>query len=50
VKFTGMPLEEVWAMASINPAQYLGLQPAGKVVAEWNAASCQLADLKVLEF
>jgi len=50
VKFTGLPLESVWAMASINPAQYLGLDPAGKVVADWNAATCQLTDLKVFDF
>ena len=49
VKFAGLPLEQVWPMASNNPAQYLGLRTAGKVVADWNAAACQLTKLKVFE-
>ena len=48
VKFTGLALETVWAMASEQPAAYLGLQPAGTVVAEWDAAACRIADLKVI--
>jgi N-acetylglucosamine-6-phosphate deacetylase len=50
VKFADLPLEEVWTMASTIPAQYLGLRPAGKVAADWDPATCQLTDLKVLAF
>lgn len=48
VKFTGWPLETVWAMALRQPAAYLGLQPAGKVIADWDAATCALTILKVV--
>jgi N-acetylglucosamine-6-phosphate deacetylase len=34
---TGLPLEEVLAMASTQPAAYMGVMPAGRVVAEWDA-------------
>ncbi|HZS10124.1 MAG TPA: amidohydrolase family protein [Blastocatellia bacterium] len=36
VKFTGVSLHEVLLMASTLPAQYLGFEPAGRVVAEWD--------------
>lgn len=37
VRFTGLPLEEVVAMASTRPAEYLGIRTAGKVAAIWDA-------------
>lgn len=49
VRFTGLPLETVWAMASRQPASYLGLRPVGKVIADWDAATCRLANLKVMD-
>lgn len=39
VRFTGLPLEEVVAMASTRPAAYLGIEPAGRVEASWDAAA-----------
>jgi N-acetylglucosamine-6-phosphate deacetylase len=48
VKFTGVPLETAWAMASTQPAEFLGLQPAGRVRAEWNAAEFRLESLQVV--
>ena len=47
VKFTGLPLEVVLPMASTQPAEYLGVQTFGRVVAEWNAAECRLTNLLV---
>ena len=49
VKFTGLPLEEILPMASSRPARYLGLEPAGRVSADWDAAECQLSNLKVFD-
>jgi N-acetylglucosamine-6-phosphate deacetylase len=49
VKFTGLALEEVLAMASSQPAAYLGMATAGRVTADWNAAECSLSNLKVRE-
>jgi N-acetylglucosamine-6-phosphate deacetylase len=48
VRFTGCSLEEVAAMASTRPAEYLGLSPAGRVVAEWDAAACTLRVTRVV--
>ena len=49
VNFTGLPMEEILPMASTQPARYLGLQAAGRVTADWNAADCRLSNLKVFE-
>jgi len=46
-RFTGLPFKEVLPMASTQPARYLGLQAAGRVTADWNAADCRLSNLKV---
>ncbi len=35
VKFTGLSFEEVIRMATTQPAHYLGLEPLGRVHAEW---------------
>jgi N-acetylglucosamine-6-phosphate deacetylase len=49
VRFTGLPLEEVVPMASSRPAQYLGLQAAGRVVCEWDAARFALRVVRTVE-
>jgi N-acetylglucosamine-6-phosphate deacetylase len=49
VKFTGLSLEEVLPMASTQPAQYIGLQTAGRVTADWDAAECRLSNLKIFD-
>ena len=36
VKFTGLKIEDVLPMASTLPAQYLGIEPRGEVIADWN--------------
>ena len=47
VRFTGLPLEVVVAMASTRPAAYLGIPPAGTVHAEWDEAAKTLRVLRV---
>ena len=42
VRFTGLPLDEVVAMASTRPADYLGIRTAGKVTAIWDATTSEL--------
>ena len=42
VRFTGLPLDEVIAMASAIPAAYLGASAAGTLDAEWNPDTCEL--------
>jgi N-acetylglucosamine-6-phosphate deacetylase len=49
VKFTGLPLEQILPMASTQPAKYLGVQAAGRVTADWNAAEYRLSNLKVFD-
>ena len=49
VKFAGVSVNEAWAMASTQPAAYLGLQPVGKVVVEWDAESYRFTSLQVIE-
>ena len=40
-------LAEILPMASTQPPRYVGLQTAGRVTADWNAADCRLSNLKV---
>jgi N-acetylglucosamine-6-phosphate deacetylase len=47
VKFTGLALDTVLAMASEIPARYLGISPAGTVDADWDAATGELRILRV---
>lgn len=47
VKITGLPLAAVWAMASTQPAHFLGLPTAGKVSADWDGQRQTLAHLKL---
>lgn len=42
VRFAGVTLEEALAMASTNPAAYLGIKPAGTLHLEWDAATFSL--------
>ena len=42
VRFTGLTIEEVAAMASTIPAAYLGLRTVGRLTADWNPATCEL--------
>lgn len=46
VRFTGLPVHDVAAMASTIPAAYLGTPTRGRVVADWNADE---STLRVLE-
>lgn len=47
VAFTGLPLEDVLPMATTGPAGLLGLQPAGRVVLDWDAARGRLGIVSV---
>lgn len=47
VRFTGLSLDEVVAMASTRPAEYIGIRPSGTLVAEWDAEACSLRVLRV---
>jgi N-acetylglucosamine-6-phosphate deacetylase len=38
VRFTGLSIAEVLPMASTQPANYLGLEPVGTVIADWDEA------------
>ena len=42
VRFAGVTLEEALAMASTQPAAYLGIEPAGSLELEWDPASFTL--------
>lgn len=47
VRFTGLPLEEVLPMATSRPAGLLGLEPAGRVVIDWDAGRGRLGIVSV---
>jgi N-acetylglucosamine-6-phosphate deacetylase len=47
VRFTGLRLDEVVPMASTRPARYLGIETAGRLAAEWDAAASRLRVLRV---
>jgi N-acetylglucosamine-6-phosphate deacetylase len=42
VRFAGVTLEEAAAMASSNPARFVGLEPAGTVTADWSVERLEL--------
>ncbi len=46
-KFTGLPLEDILPMASVQPARYLGVQTFGQVTADWNATEYRLSNLQI---
>jgi N-acetylglucosamine-6-phosphate deacetylase len=47
VRGTGVPIDDALAMASTQPAAYLGTAPRGTIDLEWDAASSRLAVLQV---
>lgn len=47
VKFTGLELQQVLPMASTRPANFLGLETAGEIAADWDATNFRLLNLKV---
>lgn len=47
VRFTGLPLDVVLAMASTQPAAYLGVQPRGTLHATWDAAASRFSVTRV---
>lgn len=49
VDFTGLPLEVVWDMASVRPAEYLGLKPAERVKCNWDEDTRQLNLIEVVD-
>jgi N-acetylglucosamine-6-phosphate deacetylase len=42
VTFTGLTIDEVIPMASTIPAAYMGMAPAGTVIADWNVEGGEL--------
>ena len=48
VKAAGVTVDEAVAMASSQPAAYLGVQPRGTVHADWDAASARLRVVRVV--
>jgi N-acetylglucosamine-6-phosphate deacetylase len=49
VRFTGLGLDEAVAMASTRAAACVGLAPAGRITAEWDAVACTLRVVGVKE-
>jgi N-acetylglucosamine-6-phosphate deacetylase len=47
VRFSGLALEEVVAMASTRPAEYVGIRTVGTVMAEWDPTAFTLRVLRV---
>ena len=43
IKFAGVSIDEALAMASIQPARYIGVEPSGRMSAEWDPNRCHLA-------
>jgi N-acetylglucosamine-6-phosphate deacetylase len=48
VRFTGLPLEDVVAMASSRPADYLGLAAAGRITADWDPSTGTFRTVRVV--
>ncbi len=48
VRFTGLPVVEVLPMASTLPASYMGIEPVGRVLAEWDQESYLLTVNRVM--
>ncbi len=47
VRFTGLPLSDVLAMASTQPARYVGLTPRGTLQAEWDESTATFTVTRV---
>jgi N-acetylglucosamine-6-phosphate deacetylase len=43
IRFAGVSIDEALAMASIQPALYIGDEPAGRISVEWDPDRCHLA-------
>jgi len=48
VRFTGLALADVLPMASVQPANYLGLDPRGTVIADWDESNYALSVTTVI--
>lgn len=46
VRFTGLSIDEILPMASSQPAKYIGVEAAGRVVANWDPVEYRLTVLK----
>ena len=46
VRETGLPIQDVLPMASTIPAASMGTTPAGRVLAEWDAGSLTVVDVR----
>lgn len=47
VRLTGLPIDDVWPLATIRPAAYLGVTCVGTVVADWDPAHQRLCVRRV---
>jgi N-acetylglucosamine-6-phosphate deacetylase len=47
VRFAGVTIEDALAMASMTPAEYLGVQPAGSLELEWDSTAFTLRIARV---
>jgi N-acetylglucosamine-6-phosphate deacetylase len=48
VRFSGLSIDEILPMASIQPAKYMGIEAAGRVAVKWDPVKYQLNILRVL--
>lgn len=46
-RFSGLSIDEILPMASVQPARYMGIEAAGRVAANWDPVECRLTDLTV---
>jgi N-acetylglucosamine-6-phosphate deacetylase len=49
VRFSSLALEEVLPMASTLPAHFLGTEPAGKIVADWDPVTSCLSVKEIFD-
>lgn len=47
-RFTGLPLSDIVPMASTIPAHFIGGTPSGRVIADWDPATCDLHVVRVI--
>jgi N-acetylglucosamine-6-phosphate deacetylase len=47
VRFTGLSINEILPMASIQPAKYMGIEAAGRIAANWDPVEYRLSVLTV---
>ncbi len=46
VRFSGLSIDEILPMASVQPAKYLGIETAGRVTANWDPVEFRLTEVK----